>query len=513
MARSSTRTAGNPRRAGAVVCLALLGVVAPAAQPAQAGLISNVLGTTTTLVGGVTGALLGGSDWAYTAEPTTVRDAATAVRADTMWRYGYTGKGVGVALIDTGVAPVKGLTSGNVLNGPDLSFESQTAGAEHVDGFGHGTHMAGIIAGRDSVNGSGYRGIAPDATLLSVKVGVSNGATDVSQVVAAVDWVVAHRIENHTRVLNLSYGTDSTQPYGSDPLAHAVENAWRAGIVVVVSGGNRGSNQPRVDSPASDPYVLAVGADDILGTPDSTTDDAVPAFSTRGSSARSVDVVAPGQSIASLRAPGSQIDTSYPDAVVDSRYFKGSGTSQAAAVVSGTVALLLQQRPQLTPDQVKRLLKSTASLLPTADLAGQGAGLVNVYAASRALTPTTAQTWARSTGLGSLEAARGTAHVYQDDTELTGEQDIFGTPWDASGWAARSTAGTAWTDGTWNGTAWTGTCWCDSSWSGAAWSGKIWSGAAWSGKIWSGSAWSGKIWSGSAWSGSAWSAAEVPVLP
>ena len=161
-----------------------------------------------------------------------------------------TGKGVGVALIDSGVTEVKGL-NGKVTYGPDLSFESQDPATRNVDTFGHGTHMAGIIAGRDpGVKDSDldkkekFVGVAPDANLLSVKVADRDGAVDVTQVIAAIDWVVAHRNDAglNIRVLNLSYGTDSTQPYLIDPLAHAVENAWRAGIVVVVAAGNDGNH-------------------------------------------------------------------------------------------------------------------------------------------------------------------------------------------------------------------------------------------------------------------------------
>src|SRR4051812_32931318 len=127
-----------------------------------------------------------------------------------------TGKGVGIALIDTGVAPVPGLTGGNVVNGPDLSFDSQDPAKRYVDGYGHGTHLAGIISARSPQ----LTGLAPDAKLTSVKVASANGAVDVSQVIAGVDWVVEHRADdpkNPVKVLVLAYGTDSTQKYQVDP--------------------------------------------------------------------------------------------------------------------------------------------------------------------------------------------------------------------------------------------------------------------------------------------------------
>ncbi|MDQ1695167.1 MAG: serine protease AprX [Frankiaceae bacterium] len=518
MLRAKTPAARRPKkplaRSAGVLALAVasLAVTAP---PAQAGLLGGLLGTVgglvQTTVGVVSTALdtttglIGGADWGYAPTTTTLGQAADAVGADTMWARGYTGKGVGVALIDTGVVPVQGLTSGNVVNGPDLSFDSQSP-SPNLDAFGHGTHMAGIIAGNDGTN-SGFHGIAPDATLLSVKVGASDGGVDVSQTIAAIDWVVQHRNDPdlNIRVLNLSFGTDGTQATTLDPLTHAVENAWRAGIVVVVSGGNGGTTRPSVDNPARDPYVVTVGADDIHATPASSLDDTVPTFSTRGSSSRRVDVVAPGQSIASLRDPGSYIDSEYPGAVVGSRYFKGSGTSQATAVVSGAAALLLQQRPQLSPDDVKRLLTTTAQPLPSADSAGRGAGLLNVAAAGLAPRPYAAQTAPRSSGLGTLEGARGTNHVGDNGVDLVGEQDIFGQRWVPAVWAPASSAGTAWIDGTWNSNDWTGGCWCGESWTTLTWSSRSWSSRSWSDIDWSSRSWSSRSWSSRSWSDGTWS--------
>jgi serine protease AprX len=152
------------------------------------------------------------------------------VGADKLWARGWTGKGVDVAVIDTGVSPVRGLTSGNVVNGPDLSFDSQRADLRHKDGFGHGTHMASIVAGRDaagtvaSYSAPGtFTGVAPDARVVSLKVGASDGAADVSQVIAAIGWVAENRYRHglNIRVLNLSYGTDSAQDWRLDPLAYS----------------------------------------------------------------------------------------------------------------------------------------------------------------------------------------------------------------------------------------------------------------------------------------------------
>jgi serine protease AprX len=342
-----------------------------------------------------------------------------------------------------------------------------------------------------------------------VKVGQADGAADVSQVIAAIDWVVQHKNDEgmNIRVLSLSFGTDGTQDYILDPLTFAVENAWHNGIVVVVSGGNSGFGTPKLNNPAYDPYVIAVGANDPKGTnvPD---DDIVPEWSSRGNADRHPDVVAPGQSIVGLRAEGSMLDESYPTARVGERFFKGSGTSQSAAVVSGSVALLLSRKPGLNPDQVKAYLMKTAKTLPLADPVAQGSGLVNLnrYDANFPSAAQAKQTHPRATGAGLLQLSRGTTVVMDEDgVELVGEVDIFGMPFDGKSWSLLSANGKSWSGGTWNGSEWTGGDWSGKSWSGKSWSGKSWSGLSWSGKSWSGKSWSGKSWSGKSWSGLSWS--------
>ena len=246
------------------------------------------------------------------------RVAQSVVKADEYWKAGYTGAGIDIALIDSGVVPVEGLVQpGKVINGPDLSFESQADNLRYLDTFGHGTHMAGIIAGRDTdtpitnLNTDAFLGIAPGSRIVNIKVADSNGATDVSQVLAAIDWVVQHRTDNgmNIRVVNLSFGTDGNQSYVLDPLAFAVEQAWKSGIVVVVAAGNDG-NSFALRNPASDPYVIAVGASESAKT--RTKISSVMDFSNCGTADRYVDVVVPGKSIVSLRSPGSYADVNYP---------------------------------------------------------------------------------------------------------------------------------------------------------------------------------------------------------
>jgi serine protease AprX len=444
--------------------------------------------------------------------------------ATAWWRGGYTGAGVDVALIDTGVAPVTGLDApSKVLYGPDLSLESQSANLTNLDTNGHGTFMAGLIAGHDSTltapfdqaSPTAYRGMAPDARIVSLKVGTADGGTDVSQVIAAIDWVVQHAHDPgvNIRVLNLSYGTNTLQSYTVDPLAYAAEQAWKQGIVVVVAGGNYGfqshhDTAPALADPAADPYVLAVGSSDSNGT-DTLTDDTVSTFSpwTSRSATRGVDLVAPGAHIQGLRVPDSFIDINHPEGLIDTRYFRGSGTSQSAAILSGAAALVLQKYPNATPDQVKALLTGTAYPI-IGKAQAMGGGELQLASALTAPLPYASQRWAPSTGTGSLELARGSDHLSMDGVTLTGEQDIMGSPFDSTAMALLEGQGKSWSGGVWNGKSWSGNSWSGNSWSGISWSGLSWSGASWSGLSWSGNSWSGASWSGLSWSGVSWSGAS-----
>jgi serine protease AprX len=414
-----------------------------------------------------------------------------------------TGAGIDVAVIDTGVNAVAGT---NVIDGPDLSFDALHDNLRHRDLHGHGTNMAGIVA----ANYGSYRGVAPGSRIVNVKVGAGDGAVDVSQVIAAIDWVVENRSAAglNIRVINLAYSTDAASDYQTDPLAHAVENAWRNGIVVVAAGGNDGRGIRRLGNPARDPYVIAVGASEWDFGAGKWK---IPAFTSTGDGIRNPDLVAPGTNVLGLAVSGSHLATTHPSATcVDGDgllKLRGSGTSQAASVVAGAVAMLLQQRPELTPDQVKALLTSTAvNLGQPANV--QGSGVLNLGAAIVAPTPSLVsaiQWFPPSTRTGTLEASRGSFHVGTSGDELVGELTAFGEVWDSLAHTVAQVIGMAWTDQDWSGGTWSGGTWSGSTWSGSTWSGSTWSGSTWSGSTWSGSTWSGSTWSGSTWSGSTWS--------
>jgi serine protease AprX len=281
-------------------------------------------------------AVLPGTSYDQAANPNSLYTNELLIDAsDTAWGRGLTGKGIDVAIIDTGVTPVQGLNSpGKIIDGPDLSFDSPNTTRRYRDFYGHGTHLAGIVAANDAPSAypSDYpnhperlTGVAPDARIVNMKVGDSNGVVDVTQVIAALNWLTQHKNDPgmNIRVVVLAYGTDSTQSYKVSPLALAVEQAWKSGLVVLAASGHRG--EVGLDLPASDPYVIAVGASDTRNTFD-ITDDNVPSFSSsgRGGTDRAPDVVAPGVSIPSLRVDSCELDKKY-GSTARSQFFSSSG--------------------------------------------------------------------------------------------------------------------------------------------------------------------------------------------
>jgi serine protease AprX len=475
------------------------------------------------MIAGVVAPAAGAATYDPASDANSMYSTTQYVGATSWWNAGYTGQGIDVAVIDSGVSPVAGLDApGKVLYGPDLSLESQASNLANYDTYGHGTFMAGLIAGHDdaltapyaNAPASAYRGVAPDARIVSLKVATADGGADVTQVIAAIDWVVQHAHDPglNIRVINLSYGTNSMQGYGVDPLAYAVEQAWKHGIVVVAAAGNtgyqRGSGAPGLADPAYDPYVIGVGASDSVGTA-IVKDDTVATFSASSAgcgSCKNPDFVAPGAHLQGLRVTNSWIDANHTEGLLDSRYFRGSGTSQATAIMSGAVALVLQKYPTMSPALVKRFFQTNALKLGSYDSQAQGGGEIRLSPMAKA-TPDWSYKpprYADATGTGSIESSRGQDHLTRDGVILSGEKDIFGRPVDSSVLAAAEASASTWSGGDWNGSTWSGSTWSASSWSGSTWSASTWSASTWSGSTWSASTWSGSSWSGSTWSGNTW---------
>jgi serine protease AprX len=342
--------------------------------------------------------------------PTSGANAVTAVTTgarSVQNSLGFKGRGVGVAVIDSGIAGWHddlGYTGYDprvrTVNGQRVvGFVDFVNGlATRYDDYGHGTHVAGIIAGNGSDSWGARAGIAPGAHLVALKVLDSKGAGVISNVIAALEYAVANKAAFNIRVINLSVGAPVTESYTTDPLALAAKRAVDAGIVVVAAAGNRGKNTNGqtqyggITAPGNAPWVLTVGASSTEGTT-WRWDDAVANYSSRGPSAidylAKPDVVAPGTSIVSLSDPAGTMYASLPSSLLVGSfpmsfkpYLALSGSSMAAPVVAGTVALMLEANPNLTPNLVKALIQYTAQSYNYNALT-QGAGFLNSYGAVR----------------------------------------------------------------------------------------------------------------------------------
>ena len=301
-----------------------------------------------------------------------------AIQADKAWSQGATGTGVGVAVIDTGVAgnlPDFQVSPTNTTSRVIASAVVNPAAPDAGDSYGHGTHVAGIIAG-DSWNrgpsdplAGKYIGVAPDANIISVKADDGQGHTTVLDIIDGLQFVVDHQSQFNIRVVNLSVSSTVAESYTTDPLDAAVEEAWLKGIVVVTAAGNKGNASDAVDyAPANDPYVITVGAVDTQGTA-GTGNDTVPSWSSHGVTQDGFakpDVLAPGAHMVSTLSPNSAIVSMCPTCVTDGSYFKMGGTSMATAVVSGAAADVLSVNPSWTPDQVKATLMGRTRPVPEA---------------------------------------------------------------------------------------------------------------------------------------------------
>jgi serine protease AprX len=351
-----------------------------------------------------------------------------------------TGRGVTVAVIDTGIA-------GDLPDFRDATGASRVVGSAVInpaargasDRFGHGTHVAGIIAGdgrrRTDALAGRYIGVAPDANLVSIKIDDDQGNATVLDAIYGLQFAVDHKDEYGIRVINLSLESAVAGSYKTDPLDAAVEAAWLNGIVVVAAAGNRGRDADAVRyAPGNDPFAITVGAVDDRGTR-GIGDDQIANWSSQGRTQDGFakpELTAPGSQIVSTMAPGSAYVQQCPSCVVDGAYFRAGGTSMSAPVVSGVVALVLQAHPDWTPDQVKWALVNSSRLLKSR------LGEVN---AAAVIAP---NSWRIPS------ANRGIAKNSLLDP-VTGEIDYTRSSWTRSSWTSATDGLTA----NWSRSSWT----------------------------------------------------------
>ena len=290
---------------------------------------------------------------------------AGAVHSDLANQSGYTGAGIAVAVIDSGIANMPSFAT---ANGSRIIYsQSFTGDGITTDLYGHGTHVAGILGASGS--NSIYRGIAPAVNIVNFRVLDQNGVGTDSNVIAAIDAAIRLAPQYNIRVINLSLGRPVFESVAQDPLCQAVEQAWQAGIVVVAAAGNDGrsgasNGYGTINAPGNDPFIITVGAMKTMGTT-SRTDDLIATYSSKGPTLydhfAKPDLVAPGNKIISTLPAGLTLSNTYPQNSVGGGYFSLSGTSMATPVVSAAAAILLQQHPNLNPEQVKARLMRTAT--------------------------------------------------------------------------------------------------------------------------------------------------------
>ena len=443
-----------------------------------------------------------GSGGTPTRSPSAVFPAATG--ASQLVANGVTGSGVGVAVLDTGITPLPDF-AGRLVDGVDLSGE----GNPFQDSYGHGTFVAGLIAGNGASSGGQYTGEAPGANLISVKVAGSSGKTDLAGVILGVGWVVDHQATDHISVLNLSLGA---QPFTStvlNPVDMAVEAAWHHGVAVVASAGNAGPFNGTILSPGDDPLVITVGALDDHGTA-AAGDDSMTAFSSVGPTNPDgwfkPDLVASGRSVVSLRAPGSTVDRNNPSARIGSANFVGSGTSFSAAITSGAAALVIQAGSIAgQPDALKARLLGGATTGPVGNPFVDGHGALNAYWAAGASDVSLNQSTPLLPTLEGATVSLATTWAASAWNGGAWNGSVWnGSAWNGGAWNGGAWNGGAWNGGAWNGGAWNGMVWNGGAWNGGAWNGTTWNGGAWNGGAWNGGAWNGGAWNGAAWNGGAW---------
>jgi serine protease AprX len=372
-----------------------------------------------------------------------------AIQADKVWNQSpfRQGQGIGVAVVDSGINWQTDLYSPSGQNRVVANVRFNTDYNQTTfDNYGHGSHVAGVVGGNGRTLNGTYIGVAPKSNIINVKVSNDDGSSTASKVVAGLEWVLNNRTTYNIRVVNLSLNSVVAESYHTSPLAAAVEVLWFNGIVVVVSAGNNGT--ANIYPPANDPFVITVGAADDRGTP-ALNDDLMPSFSAYGTTVDGFvkpDLVAPGKNIISLRGNSNGVlPTAHPGNRVGNDYFKMSGTSVASPIVAGAVALLLQDEPNLNPDQVKYRLMSTASKQwPGYNTTTAGAGYLNVYAAVNGTTSATA-----NTGIAASQL------LWTGSTPIT--------------WGS-----VAWNSVAWNSVAWNSVAWNSVAWNSVAWNSDYW---------------------------------------
>jgi serine protease AprX len=411
-----------------------------------------------------------------------------------VWDMGLQGQGIAVAVIDSGISP--SLDFGDRL----VAQVSFNADAESLnDSNGHGTHIAGIIGGNGANSNGLYTGIAPQVNLIGLKVSDESGMAYESDTVAAMQWVLENKDVYNIRVVNISLNSTVEQSYHTSPFDLASELLWFNGVVVVASAGNGsldGNFYTINASPANDPYIITVGASTEADT-DDPADDNIALFSAHGTTVNGFvkpDIIAPGYNIVSVLSADSSWDTAFPDRVEGSDYFRLSGTSMAAPIVSGAAALLLQDEPNLTPDQVKyRLMNAANKIVPIwldAIMDKTVYPYLDVYTAVN--SPTTES--ANEDVMPHMALAQMALIAY-----WANQNDAETIDWSAVDWSSVN-----WDNVDWDAVDWDSVNWGSVNWGSVNWGSVNWGSVNWGSVNWGSVNWGSVNWGSVSWGSVSW---------
>lgn len=418
--------------------------------------------------------------WAWsTGAPVDWNTQATALHTPT------------IAIVDSGIDANPANFGNRVLDQVNLTSLSPNSPG---DGYGHGTFVAAIAAGA----GDGFAGVSPGSNLLSLDVMDDEGEATVADVIAACDWILQNKATYNIRVANFSLHAASPASLFFDPLDQAVEKLWLNGVVVVAAAGNYavdGQESGVPFAPGNDPFVITVGASDVMDTLPSSDDVAAPwsAWGYTLDGFMKPDISAPGRYLIAPVPTSGYLTAERPDNVVAPGYMQLSGTSFSAPMVAGAAAILLGQHPDWTPDQVKGALMVSADATPAATPGSLGVGELNIPAARQVQDPPNP-----NAGL---------------DQYLTTGAD--GTvAFDNSAWQTAASSDAAWSSAAWSSAAWASAAWAssadgDAAWASAAWASAAWASAAWASAAWASSASSDAAWASAAWASAAWASAAT----
>jgi serine protease AprX len=440
-----------------------------------------------------------------TDETTWVNSYIQTIGADRVDYDALDGETVAVAVVDSGIKYQNDFDTHRGHSRVITSFPYPNS-----DSFGHGTHIAGIIGGNGEKSDGAYRGVAPFLNLVDVKVANSKGAATTSDVVEGLQWIYENKDTYNIRVVNISLTGSVVESYTTSPLDAALEILWFNGVVVVVSAGNSGSGEDNEDNgilypPANDPFVITVGATDENGT-EGISDDTVASFSASGLTSDGFskpDIVAPGKNIVSVLAQWKCVlAKEHPDNVVNRYYFRMSGTSVAAPMVSGAAALLLQVYPDLTPDQVKDRLMATANKEDWDYHATEaGAGYLDVDEAIYGDIPEPAN---QENILPNDLLAKMALIAYWANQNGGENIDWENVDWSSVNWSSVNWSSVNWSSVNWSSVNWSSVDWSKVTWGSVNWSSVNWSSVNWSSVNWSSVNWSSVNWSSVNWSSDYW---------